>query len=193
MEVAYVWRDGRYRAPSRDPNVATANALALLAATKATQASRKRIDIVNTHTYTLGMDVYFVLNGITFVWNEEKARKNPGKHDGVSFQQAAEAFFDPFLTVVDASRNDEARDALIGMDRRWNLLYVVHIEFDDDDVIRIISARMSDAQGTQHPKWQQRGANLPLLSQHEELSRYERQRFEQYLSYQLGCTRDNDG
>jgi hypothetical protein len=43
---------------------------------------------------------------------------------------------------------NEARDAIIGMDRRWNLLYVVHIEFDDDDVIRIISARMSDAQGT---------------------------------------------
>jgi hypothetical protein len=34
----------------------------------------------------------------------------------VTFQQAAEALFDPFLTVVDASRNDEARDAIIGMD-----------------------------------------------------------------------------
>lgn len=42
--------------------------------------------------------------------------------------------------VVDASRNDEVRDAVIGLDRRWNLLYVVHIE-RDDDVIRIISAR----------------------------------------------------
>lgn len=63
------------------------------------------------------MDVEFVLNGITFVWNEEKARNNPGKHDGVTFQQAAEAFFDPFLVVVDASRNDEVRDAIIGMDK----------------------------------------------------------------------------
>ena len=44
-----------------------------------------------------GMDVYFVLNGIKFVWNEEKARINPINHDGVTFQQAAEAFFDPFL------------------------------------------------------------------------------------------------
>lgn len=87
-----------------------------------------------------GMDVYFVLNGITFVWNEEKARKNLGKHNSVTFQQAPEAFFDPFLVVVDASRNDEARDAVIGLDRRWNLLYVVHIE-QDDDMIRIISAR----------------------------------------------------
>ncbi|GET37246.1 BrnT family toxin [Microseira wollei] len=91
------------------------------------------------------MDVYFVLNGVTFVWNEEKARINPIKHEGVTFQQAAEAFFDPFLVVVDASRNDEARDAIIGLDRRWNLLYVVHIE-REDDMIRIISARKATRQ-----------------------------------------------
>lgn len=81
-----------------------------------------------------------MLNGVTFVWNEEKARVNPSNHDGVTFQQAAEAFFDPFLVVVDASRNDEERDAIIGLDRRWNLLYVVYIE-RENDTIRIISAR----------------------------------------------------
>ncbi|QLE47167.1 BrnT family toxin [Nostoc sp. C057] len=86
------------------------------------------------------MDVYFVLNGVTFVWNEEKAWKNPSNHDGVTFQQATEAFFDPFLVVVDASRNDEQRDAVIGLDKRWNLLYVVYIE-RENDIIRIISAR----------------------------------------------------
>lgn len=84
--------------------------------------------------------MYFVLNGVTFVWNDEKARINPIKHDGVTFQQAIEAFFDPFLVVVDASRNDEARDAVIGLDRHWNLLYVVYIE-RENDIIRIISAR----------------------------------------------------
>jgi uncharacterized protein len=72
------------------------------------------------------VDVYFVLNGVTFVWDDEKARINPINHDGVTFQQATEAFFDPFLVVLDASRNDEARDAIIGMDSRWNLLYVGH-------------------------------------------------------------------
>lgn len=46
----------------------------------------------------------------------------------------------PFLIVVDASRNNEARQAVIGLDRRWNLLYVVYIE-REDDMIRIISAR----------------------------------------------------
>lgn len=86
------------------------------------------------------MDVYFVLNGVTFVWNSEKARINPQNHDGVTFQQSAEAFFDPFLVVVDASRNDEARDAIIGLDKCWKLLYVVYIERENDS-IRIISAR----------------------------------------------------
>jgi uncharacterized DUF497 family protein len=86
------------------------------------------------------MDVHFTLNGVTFVWDEEKARINPLNHDGVTFQQAAEAFFDPFLVVADASRNDEARDAVVGLDRRWNLLYVVYIE-RENDTIRIISAR----------------------------------------------------
>ena len=91
------------------------------------------------------MDVYFVLNSITFVWNDEKARNNPNKHGGIEFQQAAEAFFDPFLKVVDASRNNEVRDAIIGLDTRWNLLFVVHIEFENN-VIRIISARKATPQ-----------------------------------------------
>jgi uncharacterized protein len=91
------------------------------------------------------MDVYFVLNGITFIWNTEKAQINPINHDGITFQQATEAFFDPFLMLVDASRNDEARDAVIGLDTRYNLLYVVHIE-QEGDYIRIISARKATRQ-----------------------------------------------
>ncbi|MGG6265111.1 BrnT family toxin [Leptolyngbya sp. AN03gr2] len=91
------------------------------------------------------MDMFFVLNGITFVWNDEKARSNASKHDGITFQQAAQAFFDPFLIVVEASRNNEERDAIIGFDKRWNLLYVVHIE-REDSVIRIISARKATRQ-----------------------------------------------
>ena len=32
------------------------------------------------------------------------------------------------------------RDAIIGMDTRWNLLFVVHIELEED-AIRLISGR----------------------------------------------------
>ena len=85
------------------------------------------------------MDEQFDLYGISFVWSRTKARDNLRKH-GVAFEQAAEAFFDPFLHVVDASSDDEARDAILGMDERWNLLFVVHIAFEDQSV-RLISAR----------------------------------------------------
>jgi uncharacterized protein len=95
------------------------------------------------------MDVYSVLNGVTFVWNDEKAQINPINHYGVTFQQATEAFFDPLLVVIDASRNDEVRDAVIGLDRRWNLLYVVYIE-RENDTIRIISARKATRKEREH-------------------------------------------
>ncbi|MDP2180726.1 hypothetical protein [Methylicorpusculum sp.] len=39
--------------------------------------------------------------GITFAWNGRKAAANPKKHDEITFEQAAEAFFDPFFKVVD--------------------------------------------------------------------------------------------
>jgi uncharacterized DUF497 family protein len=87
------------------------------------------------------MDKYTTLNGIAFAWDQDKAEKNIIKHDGVCFEQAAQAFFDPFLRFMDASRNNEVRAAVIGMDKQWNLLFVVHILIEENDVIRIISAR----------------------------------------------------
>jgi len=54
-------------------------------------------------------------------------------------------FFDPFFRLVDASRNDEARDAVIGHDVQGRLLFVVHIEIDGE-CIRIISARKATKQ-----------------------------------------------
>lgn len=86
------------------------------------------------------MDIKYIHNEISFIWDKEKAQKNIAKHDGISFEQATEAFFDPFLKVVDASRNNEQRDAVIGMDKNWNVLYVVHIQIIDDEIV-IISAR----------------------------------------------------
>lgn len=53
-----------------------------------------------------------MLNGITFVWNEEKARRNPSKHDGITFQQAAEAFFDPFLVVINTMKAEALKKRL---------------------------------------------------------------------------------
>lgn len=86
------------------------------------------------------MDIRHELNGSTFVWNPKKAAANPDKHDGITFEQAATVFFDPFFRLVEAGRNDEARDAIIGFDTSSRLLFVVHIQIEDE-CIRIISAR----------------------------------------------------
>ena len=69
---------------------------------------------------------------------------NVAKH-GVSFEQAAQAFFDPDFRMVEAGRNEEERDALIGFDSTTRLLFVVHIEFGNSH-IRLISARRATAQ-----------------------------------------------
>lgn len=80
----------------------------------------------------------------TFVWDMEKARRNEAKH-GVRFDQAVEAFFDPLLHLVDASRNGETRDAVIGYDAQGRLLYVIHLMLEAD-AIRIVSARKATAE-----------------------------------------------
>lgn len=86
------------------------------------------------------MDSRYEKNGISFVWNARKAAANPKKHDGINFEQATEAFFDPFFKLVDAGRNEEVRDAVVGYDESGRLLFVVHIELEGD-IIRLISAR----------------------------------------------------
>jgi uncharacterized DUF497 family protein len=87
----------------------------------------------------------------------------------VTFEQAAEAFFDPFLKVVDASRNEEARDAIIGMDTRWHLLFVVHMELEED-AIRLISARKA----TQRAK--RPGRNVTTMKLEQLRKRLDKQR-----------------
>lgn len=86
------------------------------------------------------VDIRCELNGTAFLRNMKKAVANAVKHDGIIFEQAATVSFDPFFRLVDASRNDEARDAVIGYDAQSCLLFVVHIDIVGD-AIRIISAR----------------------------------------------------
>ncbi len=85
------------------------------------------------------MDVQFELNDDIFVWDEAKAHANFAKH-GVRFEEAATVFSDPLFRLLDASRNEESRDAAIGFDSTARLLFVVHIAVEGE-FIRIISAR----------------------------------------------------
>ncbi|MCX6029353.1 MAG: BrnT family toxin [Chloroflexi bacterium] len=86
------------------------------------------------------MAVTYRLQGVAFEWDERKARINAEKH-GVTFEEAAEAFFDPFYQTGGAATSDEQRDFILGYSLSQNLLLVIHVERGQR--IRIISARQA--------------------------------------------------
>lgn len=86
------------------------------------------------------MDVSYGLEGLEFEWNANKAESNFLKH-GVTFEEAAEVFFDPFFVMGDASANEEVREFALGYSLAERLLLVIQIERSVR--IRIISARVA--------------------------------------------------
>lgn len=89
------------------------------------------------------MEIVFQHRGTAFLWDAAKARANLAKH-GISFEEAVTVFDDPLLVTMDASRNEETRDAVIGFDGHARLLFVVFIEISDQG-LRIISARRASS------------------------------------------------
>lgn len=84
--------------------------------------------------------VRFVAGGLTFEWDEAKARANRQKH-GVSFEEAATAFLDLHARVYDDpdSSDIEERFLLVGLSAARRALLVVHGARAQR--LRIISAR----------------------------------------------------
>ena len=80
-----------------------------------------------------------------FDWDENKARINENKH-GISFLEAMTAFNDPNAIIIDDDEHsdDEERFILLGMSSEVNLLMVCHCYRDEDDIIRLISARKAN-------------------------------------------------
>ena len=76
-----------------------------------------------------------------FAWDERKNRINRKKH-GVSFETAILAFDDPYhLTRQDREVDGELRWQTIGMVNRVHVLLVAHTVSEDEEVVRILSAR----------------------------------------------------
>ena len=69
------------------------------------------------------MDRIYEHQGTSFVWNTEKAAENERKHE-VKFEEATTAFDDPLFMVLDASRNNEERAAIVGFSSAGRLLTV---------------------------------------------------------------------
>jgi uncharacterized DUF497 family protein len=80
--------------------------------------------------------------GLAFTWDDRKERENQRKH-GVSFEEAATVFADENARLKHDPEHsqDEERFVLLGFSAKLRLLVVVHACRQDDNEIRIISAR----------------------------------------------------
>lgn len=85
------------------------------------------------------------MSDLRFEWDERKARGNLKKH-GIAFQEAKSAFLDEHARVIADPEHseDEDRFVLLGVSVKLRLLVVVHCYRENEQLIRIISARKAD-------------------------------------------------
>jgi hypothetical protein len=74
-----------------------------------------------------------------FTWDPRKSASNRRKHS-VTFEAAASVFDDEHA-LVQPDLTHEDRLLVLGTSARARLLFVVYVEVEADDIIRIISAR----------------------------------------------------
>jgi uncharacterized DUF497 family protein len=81
-----------------------------------------------------------------FQWDPAKAAGNVSKH-GISFDEAATVFKDPFALIFDDTihSENEFREIIIGMSTLRKMLLVCFVE-KQEDIVRIISARPATRQ-----------------------------------------------
>lgn len=85
------------------------------------------------------------MSDLRFEWDPKKSESNKKKH-GVSFEEAETAFLDEQgLLIADPDHSkDEERFVLLGVSTILRTLVVCHCYRENDEVIRIISARKAD-------------------------------------------------
>jgi len=79
------------------------------------------------------------------IWDESKNRDNIKKHK-ISFEEAETVFYDPngkLISDPDHSE-DEDRFIILGLSKMLRLLVVCHCYREDDETIRIITARKAE-------------------------------------------------
>jgi len=79
---------------------------------------------------------------VKFSWDEKKAKSNLIKHQ-VSFEEAKRVFWDESARLIEDPDHSQYEDRflIIGMSVKFRILTVVHCYRENDEVIRIISAR----------------------------------------------------
>jgi uncharacterized DUF497 family protein len=85
------------------------------------------------------------MEGLKFEWDRRKDTANRKKHS-VSFSEAKTAFFDENARVIADPDHSEEEDRfiLLGLSSQLRLLVVCHCYREDQDTIRIISARKAN-------------------------------------------------
>ncbi|GHT55335.1 hypothetical protein FACS1894109_01690 [Spirochaetia bacterium] len=83
------------------------------------------------------------------IWDPDKEKINISKHK-VSFDEAKSVFFDPNAKVIhDPDHSiEEERFIILGLSKKLNLLVVCHCYKENEDIIRIITARKATKQET---------------------------------------------
>ena len=90
---------------------------------------------------------YIVINqDIHFEWDDTKNTLNKTKH-GITFEEAATVFLDKmYLEIADPDHSqDEERFVALGISTSCRLLVVCYSALQDDNILRIISARKANA------------------------------------------------
>ena len=82
------------------------------------------------------------MDNIRFEWDQNKNLANVKKHK-ISFEEAKTVFFDESARVIPDPRHsyNEERFIILGISNKLKLLIVVHTYRENDEIIRIISAR----------------------------------------------------
>ena len=93
------------------------------------------------------------MNKYRFEWDSNKAQINLQKH-GVSFEEAMTVFYDESaLEFFDSNHSEwEDRFLMLGLSTQFKLLLVCHCHRDEDNIIRIISARRATKNEAKHYK-----------------------------------------
>jgi uncharacterized DUF497 family protein len=82
------------------------------------------------------------MNRLSFIWDKKKSLINRKKH-GISFEEAQTIFFDEHALIIydpDHSQ-EENRFILLGLSAKLRILVVCHCYCEQEQQIRIISAR----------------------------------------------------
>ena len=85
------------------------------------------------------------------IWDQNKNLENIKKHR-VSFEEAETVFFDPNAKLInDPDHSDkEDRFVILGLSKMLHLLVVCHCYRENDEIIRIITARKATKKETKY-------------------------------------------